>query len=263
MGICNVTPDSFSDGGRYVEPRAGVAHGMAMIEAGADIVDVGGESTRPGAGRIEAGEELTRVLPVVEGLARRGAVVSIDTMRADVARRAVEVGAVIVNDVSGGLADPAMYGEVARADAIYILMHWRGHSTVMDRLDHYTDVVGEVRSELAERVAAARAAGIASDRIVLDPGLGFAKTSARNWPLLAQVDALETLGYPVLVGASRKRFLADAIGDRTDALDAATAAVSALAAARGAWAVRVHDVALSATAVAVAARWRSEGGNLA
>ncbi|MDR1151466.1 MAG: dihydropteroate synthase, partial [Bifidobacteriaceae bacterium] len=205
MGICNVTPDSFSDGGRYVEPRAAVAHGLAMVEAGADIIDVGGESTRPGAGRVDSREELARVLPVVEGLVRRGAVVSVDTMRAEVAARAVEAGAVIVNDVSGGLADPAMYAEVARLGVVYILMHWRGHSTVMDRLDRYADVVGEVRAELAERLAAAHAEGIAPARIVLDPGLGFAKTGAHNWPLLGRLNALAGLGHPILVGASRKR----------------------------------------------------------
>jgi dihydropteroate synthase len=265
MGICNVTPDSFSDGGQHAKPADAIVHGLGMAQAGADIIDVGGESTRPGAGRVSLEEELARVLPVVRALAGEGVAVSIDTMRAEVARQAVEAGAVIVNDVSGGRADQAMYGEVARSGAVYILMHWRGHSDTMDSLDRYQDVVGEVRSELAAALAAAQEGGIAADRIVLDPGLGFAKAGQSNWPLLSHLDALATLGQPILVGASRKRFLAPALADLpSDGAaagpayqleDMATAAITSLAALGGAWAVRVHDVAPSAVAVRVAGSW--------
>jgi dihydropteroate synthase len=262
MGILNVTPDSFSDGGRWVDRDRAVAHGVAMRDAGADLVDVGGESTRPGAGRIDADVERDRVLPVVRELAAAGVRVSIDTTRAVVAEAAVAAGAVVVNDVSGGLADPAMAEVVAAARVPFVLMHWRGHSDRMNALASYDDVVTEVRDELVARVDAAVHAGVAPELLVLDPGLGFAKTAAHNWELLRRLDALVGLGFPVLVGASRKRFLGTLLADGSDAprptagRDAATAAVSALAAQAGAWGVRVHDVVGSLDAVRVAAAWR-------
>jgi len=227
---------------------------------------VGGESTRPGARRVAVDDELSRVLPVVEELVARGATVSVDTTRAVVARQAVARGAAIVNDVSGGLADDAMYGVVAEAGAVYVAMHWRGHADVMDDLDDYEDVVADVRRELGERVAALRAAGVRDEQIVLDPGLGFAKSGASNWPLLARLPELVADGFPVLVGASRKRFLGHLLaapdGEPAPPLarDGATAAVTALAAAAGAWCVRVHEVAGSADAVRVAAAWQGAHG---
>lgn len=262
MGVVNVTPDSFSDGGRWFDPAAAVDRGLALLADGADLLDVGGESTRPGAARVPLDEELARVLPVVEQLVTHGAVVSVDTTRSTVAERAVERGAVLVNDVSGGMADPDMAAVVARTGAAYVAMHWRGHADVMDAHDRYDDVVADVRRELAARVAALRAAGVRDEQVVLDPGLGFAKTGESNWPLLANLPQLVADGFPVLVGASRKRFLGHLLAgpDGTPAApadrDDATAAVSALAAASGAWAVRVHEVAASAAAVRVAARWR-------
>lgn len=262
MGVVNVTPDSFSDGGLWFEPDAAVEHGLGLVADGADILDVGGESTRPGARRVPVEVELERVLPVVERLVAAGAVVSIDTTRARVAQAAVEHGATIVNDVSGGLADPDMYATVARLGVVYVAMHWRGHADVMDGLAEYDDVVTDVRRELAERVAALRAAGVADEQLVLDPGLGFAKPGSDNWPLLARLDELVADGFPVLVGASRKRFLGHLLagpgGEPAPPLerDRATAAVTALAAQAGAWCVRVHEVAGSADAVRVAAAWR-------
>lgn len=263
MGVVNVTPDSFSDGGRWYEPGAAVAHGLELLAQGADLLDVGGESTRPGSARVPVEDELARVLPVVERLVASGAVVSVDTTRSAVAEAAVERGAVLVNDVSGGLADPGMHAVVARTGVAYVAMHWRGHADVMDEHDVYDDVVADVRRELAERVAQMRAAGVRDDQVVLDPGLGFAKSGASNWPLLAHLPALVADGFPVLVGASRKRFLghllAGADGRPVPPLqrDRATAAVTALAAHAGAWAVRVHEVAASADAVRVAAAWRA------
>ena len=262
MGVVNVTPDSFSDGGRWFETSAAVAHGLAMTEQGADLVDVGGESTRPGAARPDVEEELDRVLPVVEALSNRGVLVSVDTMRAGVARRAVAAGAVAVNDVSGGRADPAMLDTVAELEVPYVGMHWRGHAESMQSLATYDDVVAEVCAELSAQVDAALAAGVAPARIAIDPGLGFAKTADHNWSLLARLDELHALGYPVLIGASRKAFLGRLLarqGDDVrpvDARDDASAAVSALAAAAGAWCVRVHDVPRSWDAVVVASRWR-------
>ena len=261
MGVVNVTPDSFSDGGRWFEPGAAVAHGLELIAQGADILDVGGESTRPGARRVPLDEERRRVLPVIRELVAAGAVVSVDTTRAVVAAEAVGTGAHIINDVSGGLADPAMYEVVARTGAVYVAMHWRGHSDVMDSLAVYGDVVTEVRDELALRLAGVLAAGGRPQQVVLDPGLGFAKPGTDNWPLLARLDVLQGLGRPVLVGASRKRFLghllaapgAEPVGPQDR--DRATAAVSALCAAQGVWCVRVHDVPGSADAVRVAAAW--------
>ncbi len=269
MGVVNVTPDSFSDGGRWFAPDAALAHGLELLEHGADLLDVGGESTRPGARRVRVEDELARVLPVVEALAARGATVSVDTTRAVVARRALDAGATLINDVSGGLADDGMYAVVAQAGVAYVAMHWRGHADVMDANDVYDDVVADVRRELGERVAAMRAAGVRDGQVVLDPGLGFAKSGASNWPLLAHLPALVADGFPVLVGASRKRFLGHLLAGPDDepapplARDEATHAVSALVAAAGAWAVRVHDVRGSAQAVRVAAAWRRAGGRIA
>lgn len=263
MGVVNVTPDSFSDGGRWFTPQAAVAHGLQLLADGADLLDVGGESTRPGAPRVPVTEELDRVLPVIRALAERGAALSIDTTRAEVAAAAVDAGAVVVNDVSGGLADPEIREVVARTGVVYVAMHWRGPSDVMDDLAVYDDVVRDVRRELAERVAELRAAGVADHQIVLDPGLGFAKPGVANWPLLARLAELVADGFPVLVGASRKRFLGhllagdDGVPVPPADRDGATAAVSALAAASGAWCVRVHEARGTADAVRVAARWRA------
>ncbi|OZM82703.1 dihydropteroate synthase [Pseudonocardia sp. MH-G8] len=262
MGILNVTPDSFSDGGRFIDRDQAVAHGVAMRDAGADLVDVGGESTRPGAGRVEPDVERERVLPVVRELVAEGVSVSIDTTRAAVADAAVAAGASVVNDVSGGMADPGMGSAVAAAGVPWVLMHWRGHSDRMTSLARYDDVVTDVRDELVARVDAAVLAGVDPARLVLDPGLGFAKNAAHNWALLRRLDVLVALGFPVLVGASRKRFLGDLLADREGAArvaggrDTATAAVSALAARDGAWGVRVHDVGSTLDAVRVAQAWR-------
>ncbi|MEV7973534.1 dihydropteroate synthase [Cellulomonas sp. NPDC089187] len=261
MGVVNVTPDSFSDGGEWFTPDAALRHGLSLIAEGADILDVGGESTRPGAERVPEGEELRRVIPVIREFTARGVPVSVDTTRAAVAQAAVEAGAVIINDVSGGLADPEIHQVVARTGVVYVAMHWRGHADVMDRLAHYDDVVTDVRTELAQRVTELRAAGVADHQIVLDPGLGFAKPGSANWPLLARLDELLADGFPVLVGASRKRFLghllAGADGQPAAPLerDRATAAISALAAAAGAWCVRVHEAQGTADAVRVASAW--------
>ena len=257
MGVLNVTPDSFSDGGRYADREAAVAHGVAMRAEGADIVDVGGESTRPGADRIDAQTEIGRVLPVVRELTAAGVPVSIDTSRAAVAVEALAAGAVLVNDVSGGLADPAMAKVVADAGCPWVLMHWRGHSRDMQRLALYQDVVAEVRAELSLRVDEALAAGVAPDQIIVDPGLGFAKTAGHNWRLMAHLDALRALGYPVLVGASRKSYLGrllagpDGTPRPVDERGAATVATSVLAVAAGAWGVRVHDVRDTVDAIRV------------
>lgn len=262
MGIINVTPDSFSDGGRFLDVDAAVRRGLELIRDGADILDVGGESTRPGAQRVSEAEELARVIPVIEGLARSGFPVSVDTMRASVARQAVAAGAVIVNDVSGGLADPEMLPFLAEADVTCVLMHWRAHSTRMDDYCFYDSVVDDVCAELRGRVESALAAGVRAERIVLDPGLGFAKNATQSWELLASLGRLRDLGFPVLVGASRKRFLAevttygrrepDVPADRDEASDA----VATIAAAGGAWGVRVHSVSGAAAASRVAARLR-------
>ncbi|HEX5116627.1 MAG TPA: dihydropteroate synthase [Pseudonocardiaceae bacterium] len=262
MGVLNVTPDSFSDGGRYVDSVDAIAHGLAMHERGADLIDVGGESTRPGAGRVDADVEADRVVPVIRGLAAAGVPVSVDTTRARVAELAVASGARIVNDVSGGLADPDMARVVVGHGVPWILMHWRGHSRDMNSLATYSDVVAEVRTELCERVDAALAAGAAPESLVIDPGLGFAKHAEHDWALLHALPTFVELGFPVLVGASRKRFLgrllAEADGKQRppDGREVATAAVSALAAAAGVWGVRVHDVGRSLDAVAVAKAWQ-------
>jgi dihydropteroate synthase len=261
MGVLNVTPDSFSDGGRYVDPADAVRHGLELVAQGADLVDVGGESTRPGAAPPSPEEELARVLPVVRALADAGALVSVDTMRAEVAAQAVAAGAVLVNDVSGGRADPEMLATVARLGTPYVLMHWRAHSREMEQHADYGDVVADVMTELREQLEAAYAAGIAPERIAVDPGIGFSKTADQNWDVLAGIERLHALGHPVLVATSRKRFLgrllAGADGELRppDEREDATTATSALAAAAGAWCVRTHVVRSSLDAVLVAARW--------
>lgn len=258
MGVVNVTPDSFSDGGRWLDPQAAISRGRQLLADGADILDVGGESTRPGAEQVDAQEQSRRLLPVIEALAADGAVISVDTMSAAVAARALAAGAAVVNDVSGGLADPAMYETVAAAGAPYVMMHWRGHSAQMNSLAIYDDVPGQVCGELAERLSAFQAAGGRPGQVILDPGLGFAKTAEHNWQLLRGLDRLGELGRPVLVGGARKRFLGELLarhGRPSDPLDRddATAALTAVVASQGAWGVRVHDVRPSADAVRVVA----------
>ncbi|WP_095757042.1 dihydropteroate synthase [Streptomyces xinghaiensis] len=258
MGVVNVTPDSFSDGGRWFDTGDAVKRGLELVAEGADLVDVGGESTRPGASRVDEAEELRRVLPVVRGLAAEGVTVSVDTMRASVAERAVAAGAALVNDVSGGLADPAMVPVVAEAGVPFVVMHWRGFSQDMNARAVYSDVVREVAGELRERMDAVVAGGVAPERIVIDPGLGFAKQAEHDLALLAALPELRSLGRPLLVAASRKRFLGRVLagpgGSPPPARerDAATAAVSAISAREGAWAVRVHEVRATADAVRVA-----------
>ncbi|MFF5334784.1 dihydropteroate synthase [Streptomyces sp. NPDC013181] len=259
MGVVNVTPDSFSDGGRWFDTTTAVKHGLDLVGEGADLVDVGGESTRPGASRVDESEELRRVIPVVRGLVAEGVTVSVDTMRARVAERALAAGAVLVNDVSGGQADPDMVPVVAAAGAPFVVMHWRGFSESMNSRAVYGDVVAEVVAELRARMDAVVAGGVAPERLVIDPGLGFAKDAPHDLALLARLDALHGLGRPLLVAASRKRFLGRVLAGEEGAAppparerDAATAAVSALAARAGAWAVRVHEVRATADAVRVA-----------
>jgi dihydropteroate synthase len=262
MGVLNVTPDSFSDGGRYASLDAAVAHGVEMAADGAQLVDVGGESTRPGAGRVDADTESGRVLPVVRELAAAGVAVSVDTTRAAVAARALGAGATVVNDVSGGLADPDMARVVAEAGCPFILMHWRAHSRDMQALAVYDDVVTQVCDELSQRADSAVAAGVDPGQLILDPGLGFAKNAEHNWALLANLDRLLALGFPVLVGASRKSFLGRllpgpdgtprAVGER----EAATLATSILSIQSGAWGVRVHDVRSTVDGLAVLAAVR-------
>jgi dihydropteroate synthase len=258
MGVVNVTPDSFSDGGHWFDTTAAVKHGLDLVSEGADLVDVGGESTRPGAARVDEAEELKRVIPVVRGLASEGVTISVDTMRASVAERSLAAGAVLVNDVSGGLADPAMIPAVAAAGAPFVVMHWRGFLQGSTVRGSYEDVVSEVVDELHARVEAVLAGGIAPDRVVVDPGLGFSKEAEHDLVLLAHLDRLREIGHPLLVAASRKRFLGRVLAGPGSApppareRDAATAAVSALAAHQGAWAVRVHEVRATADAVRVA-----------
>ena len=269
MGVVNVTPDSFSDGGTWLDPDKAIAHGLELATQGADIVDIGGESTRPGADRVPVGDELERVMPVVTALAAAGSVVSIDTMRAEVARQALAAGATMINDVSGGLADPDMARVVAAAAVPYVVMHWRGHSADMYGPAVYSDVVAEVHQELGQRVAALVAAGVDPAQLILDPGLGFAKLPEHNWRLLANLGRIGTQpGYdkpfPLLVAASRKGFLGRLLAGpdgrpRSFARsDDATIALTALAVAAGAWCVRVHMVPGNVDAVRVATRWRQE-----
>jgi len=263
MGVLNVTPDSFSDGGRYTDTGSAVDHGLRMAEAGAQLVDVGGESTRPGAERVDPTTESARVVPVVRALAAAKVAVSVDTTRATVAADALTAGAALVNDVSGGLADPDMARVVADAGCPWVLMHWRGHSRDMQTLARYGDVVTEVRDELCARVDDAVAAGVDPSRLVLDPGLGFAKGAEHNWALLSRLDELVAIGLPLLVGASRKSFLgallaaSNGVPRPVDEREAATVATTVLALEAGVWGLRVHDVRGSLDAVAV---WRAARG---
>ena len=239
MGILNVTPDSFADGGLHYEESLAITHGLEMIEDGVDIIDVGGESTRPGADRISEEEEQARVIPVIRELAKKGVVISIDTMRATTAKLAVEAGASIVNDVSGGAADPDMFSTVAQLGCKYTLMHWRGHSKDMNEKAIYGDVVSEVIEEVTLQLDKALAAGVKRENIILDPGIGFAKNAEHNWEVLNRIDEFVALGYPVLIGHSRKRFLG---GEHPDEREEATVAVTQSLVGKGIWAVRVHGV---------------------
>ncbi|MEY3407897.1 MAG: hypothetical protein RL038_958 [Actinomycetota bacterium] len=257
-GVLNVTPDSFSDGGLFLDSKAALAQAFKLVEAGANVIDVGGESTRPGAERVSLETELDRVIPIIKELATAGVNVSVDTMRAEVARSAVEVGAKIINDVSGGKADSEMFSVVAASDADYVLMHWRGHSDVMQQLVNYEDVTAEVIAEWQTQAALAEAAGIKSERIIFDPGIGFSKTAEQNWQLLQNIGQFKNLPYRCLLGVSRKRFLADVISGSTNAdsavtdRDLPTAVLSFYAAQNDLFAVRVHDVSSSAAAIRVA-----------
>jgi dihydropteroate synthase len=239
MGILNVTPDSFADGGRHHEFDAAVKRGLEMIAEGVDIIDVGGESTRPGADRVSQEEEIARTIPVITELAKHGATISIDTMRASTARAAVKAGAAIINDVSGGLADDAMLQTAAELKVPYIAMHWRGQSKDMNSKAVYGDVVNEVIAELNERIDAALDAGIHKDKLIIDPGIGFAKDAEHNWAIIDAIDRFVAMGYPVLVGASRKRFLG---GDSPDQREQATIELTKRLGTTGVWAVRVHSV---------------------
>jgi len=239
MGILNVTPDSFADGGKHNEFDAALARGLEMIQEGVDIIDIGGESTRPGADRVSEAEEIARTIPVIAELAKHGVKISIDTMRASTAEAAISAGASIINDVSGGLADPLMLQTAARLQVPYIAMHWRGQSKDMNSKAIYTDVVMDVISELQERIAAALDAGIDPKNLIIDPGLGFAKEADHNWAIIDAVDDFVALGYPVLIGASRKRFLG---GDSPDEREQATIDLTKRLASTGVWAVRVHSV---------------------
>jgi dihydropteroate synthase len=262
MGVVNVTPDSFSDGGEWLDPDDAIVHGLELLAEGADLVDVGGESTRPGAVRPTQEVELARVLPVISALASAGGIVSVDTMRPEVVERAVRAGARLVNDVSGGRADPAMLPTVARLGVPYICMHWRGHSADMQSRAVYTDLAGEVVAELGQQIEAALAAGIRRDRLVLDPGFGFAKTGEHNWELLNRLDELDALGYPILYGLSRKAFLGSLLASSNDSprpareRDDASLALTTMLAWRRVWGVRVHRVRPSMDAVAVVERLR-------
>ncbi|MEV8212937.1 dihydropteroate synthase [Leifsonia sp. NPDC077715] len=259
MGVLNVTPDSFSDGGLWLELEAAIAHGLELVAQGADMIDVGGESTRPGAVRVEPEEEQARVVPVIRELAGRGVTVSVDTLNASTARAAVEAGAAIINDVSGGLADPGMPDAVLETDAQYVVMHWRGRLDAADSRAVYQHTVAEVRSELSARVTDLVRRGIDPAKLILDPGLGFSKNARHNWQVLAGLHEIETLGYPVLIGASRKRFLGALLpeGAPAEDRDAPTAVISALAAQAGAWAVRVHDVPSTRIALDVVRSWQA------
>jgi len=263
MGVINITPDSFSDGGQFLDSGEAINHALELIREGANIIDLGGESTRPGALRVKIDEEQGRVLPVIEALMQNaefkssGAIISIDTMNAQTAALAVAAGAAIVNDVSGGLADDQMFAELKNLNCKFIVSHWRGFSETMDSMNNYTSVAKDVAEELIERVAKAEAAGISRDRLIIDPGLGFAKDIAQNWHLVARLDELEKLQLPILVGASRKRFLAgalepqDAAGVSNQRRDLATAVLTALLLQRKLWGVRVHNVATTLDAIKI------------
>lgn len=261
MGVVNVTPDSFSDGGRWLAPESALAHARRLVHDGADILDVGGESTRPGSRRIDAATECDRVLGIIRELAAEGHTVSVDTVNAITAHAAVAAGAALVNDVSGSLADPDMARVIADTGVPYVVQHWRGTPETMASLATYDDVVAEVIAELEQRLETILAAGVRADQIIVDPGLGFAKDASHNWQILAHLDQFEALGFPLLVGASRKRFLADVVPPALAHLplerDHATAAITALLARRRVWGVRVHDARASRDAVRVAEAWRA------
>lgn len=272
MGVLNVTPDSFSDGGQFDSVTAALDHARVLIIGGADIIDIGGESTRPGAQRISSDEELARVIPVIEALSaellatgRNDVQISIDTMNATTALAALAAGARIINDVSGGLADEKMFSVAAATGATLVISHWRGFSTDMDQLNQYKDVAREVSLELQVRIDAALAAGVTKSKIVIDPGLGFAKDMEQNWKLVARLDELEKLGYPILVGASRKRFIAGALDSELDGdanisntrRDVASAVLTALLMQRKMWGVRVHNVVATKDAIAIVAALHS------
>ena len=259
MGVINVTPDSFSDGGLFLDSKVAIAHAQQMLLDGVDIIDIGGESTRPGSQRISAQEEIDRVLPVITEMVKTEAILSIDTMRAEVAEAAMSAGAHMINDVSGGKADPEMLEYVAKISAPYILMHWRGPSNIMNTLTNYDEVVRDVTMEISAQVEAAVSAGISRDRIAIDPGIGFAKTVEQNWPILKHLDVLDELGLPILMGASRKKFLGELLARNgeprvMEERESATTAISTLMAFRNTWAVRVHDVKASRDAIAVVER---------
>lgn len=263
MGVLNVTPDSFSDGGDHFETDAAIEHGLLLMAEGADIVDVGGESTRPGAPRVDEAEELRRVVPVVEALADAGVTLSVDTMRSAVAEAAIAAGASMINDVSGGLADQRMLATAAKSGVPYIVMHWRGQSSAMATLAHYDDLMGEVCGEIAERIDRALRAGVPRELIIVDPGIGFSKTVDQNWTLLRHLDRIVDLGYPVLVGVSRKRFLGDLLAEGTvdrppTGRDDATAALTTIFAMEDIWAVRTHAVRANRDVIAVVERLKAE-----
>jgi dihydropteroate synthase len=264
MGVLNITPDSFSDGNQFNTLEKAVEQAKLMSITGAGIIDVGGESTRPGAGRVSLEEEQSRVLPVIEALAKENMVVSIDTMNSETAEKAVHAGATIINDVSGGLADENMFAVAAKTGATLIISHWRGFSDQMDKLNQYEDVAKEVAGELAVQVVKAEATGVARDKIVIDPGLGFAKDMKQNWELVARLDELEKLGLPILVGASRKRFIAGVLAEEAQSVsnerrDVATAVLTALLLQRKLWGVRVHNVWATVDAINVVAALRDGG----
>ena len=267
VGVVNVTPDSFSDGGEWLQRDAAINHGLELLEEGADIIDVGGESTRPGATRPEVSEELRRVLPVIRELAATGACISIDTMRTTVAEQAIAAGARMVNDVSGGKADPAMLQLVAESGVPYVCMHWRAHSDDMQSKAKYVDVVSDVIAEMRPQLDAADRAGIASDKVIIDPGFGFAKTGEHNWQLLSRLQEFDVLGRPLLVGVSRKTFLGQLLADADGSSrppkqrDDATTALTTVLALMRVWGVRVHSVRASRDAIAVAERLLQERGS--
>ncbi|BAK37859.1 dihydropteroate synthase [Microlunatus phosphovorus NM-1] len=262
VGVVNVTPDSFSDGGEWLDPDDAIVHGLELLAEGADLVDVGGESTRPGAVRPTQEVELARVIPVIQALSAAGGIVSVDTMRSEVAEQAVAAGARAINDVSGGQADPRMLATVARLEVPYVCMHWRGHSADMQSRAVYADLAAEVTAELSKQIEQVLAAGIRRDRLILDPGFGFAKTGEHNWELLNHLDDLDALGYPILYGLSRKTFLGTLLATPDGRprpareRDDASLALTTLLAQRRVWAVRVHRVRSTCDAIAVVERMR-------